>query len=196
MKLLGLTGGIGMGKSASATLLEKRGLPVIDTDQLARDVVQPGEPAWHELQEAYGPEAIGPDRQLRRDYLASVVFADPARRRQLEAILHPRIRERWQAAAARWREQGRTLGVVVIPLLFETGGAAEFEAIVCVACSRATQQARLEQRGWSAEQIRQRLEAQWPTEKKMDRSHYVIWTEASLDVHAAQWERILTQLQK
>jgi dephospho-CoA kinase len=75
MKLIGLTGGIGMGKSAASALLEKRGVAIIDTDQLARDVVQPGEPAWHEVQRVFGPDAVGPDQQLRRDYLASVGFA-------------------------------------------------------------------------------------------------------------------------
>jgi len=183
-----------MGKSAASALLEKRGVAIIDTDQLARDVVQPGEPAWHEVQRVFGPDAVGPDQQLRRDYLASVVFAESAKRQQLEAILHPRIRERWVAGAARWREEKRPIGAVVIPLLFETGAQREFDAIVCVACSGASQHSRLEQRGWSPEQIRRRLEAQWPAEKKMERAHYVIWTEASMDVHAAQWERVLKKL--
>jgi dephospho-CoA kinase len=194
MILIGLTGGMGMGKSAATALLEKRGIAVIDTDLLAREVVEPGQPAWLEVQEVFGREVVGADGRLRRDYLASLVFSDAAKLRQLEAILHPRIRERWQAQAERWREEGRPLGVVVIPLLFETSAEAEFKSVICVACSRASQQARLEQRGWSPEEIRRRLEAQWPTAKKMERAQYVIWTDPSMDVHAAQLDRVLERL--
>jgi dephospho-CoA kinase len=93
-----------------------------------------------------------------------------------------------------WRTEGRLLAVVVIPLLFETKAEAELDATICVACSAATQQERLRARGWPPEQVQQRLQAQWPTDKKIARSDYLIWTEAGLDVHAAQIERILRLL--
>ena len=194
MKVLGLTGGIGMGKSASAQLLRSRGVPVMDTDDLARQVVEPGQPALAEIRDAFGAEIVGPDGRLRRDDLARRVFADPAARQRLEEILHPRIRALWRAQVDNWRAEGRPLAVVVIPLLFETKAEAELDATICVACSAATQQQRLQARGWSPAQIEQRLQAQWPVEPKMARADYVIWTEAGLDVHAAQIERILCLL--
>ena len=183
-----------MGKTTAANLLAKRGLPVIDTDLLAREVVEPGKPALAQIQRLFGPDIIGPDGHLRRDELARQVFADEARRRQLEAIVHPRIRELWTAQAQAWRLEKRPLGVVVIPLLFETNAAGSFDSIICVACTAATQRERLLARGWTLEQIDQRLQAQWPIEKKMALSHYVVWTEGGLDVHADQIERILKTL--
>ena len=86
------------------------------------------------------------------------------------------------------------MAVVVIPLLFETRAETELDATICVACSAATQRQRLLARGWSPEQVEQRRQAQWPIEQKMGRADYLVWTEAGLDVHAAQIERILRLL--
>jgi dephospho-CoA kinase len=191
MKVLGLTGGIGMGKSTAAQLLGSRGVAVVDTDDLARQVVEPGQPALAEVREVFGAEILAPDGQLRRDELARRVFADAAARLRLESILHPRIRALWRAQMETWRAAGRSLAVVVIPLLFETKAEAELDATICVACSAATQHRRLVARGWPPEQIEQRLQAQWPIEKKMASADYLVWTEAGLDVHDAQIERIL-----
>ncbi len=194
MKVLGLTGGIGMGKSTSAGLFHARGVPVVDTDDLARQVVEPGQPALAEVLAAFGPQITGSDGRLRRDELARRVFADSTARLRLEGILHPRIRELWRAQVEAWRMEGCPLAVVVIPLLFETKAETELDATICVACTDATQQGRLRARGWSPEQIQQRLQAQWPTERKIALADYLIWTEAGLDVHAAQIERILRML--
>ena len=194
MKVLGLTGGIGMGKSMSAQVLRTCGVAVVDTDDLARQVVEPGQPGLAEVREAFGAEIVGSDGQLRRDELARRVFADAAARTRLEDILHPRIHALWQAQVETWRAEGRPLAVVVIPLLFETRAEAELDATICVACSAATQAERLSGRGWPPEQVRQRLQAQWPIEQKIAKADYLVWTEASLDVHAAQVERILRLL--
>src|SRR5437016_7708591 len=94
-----------MGKSAAGDLLRARGIHVLDTDQLAREVVEPGQPALAEIQAAFGSEFVGPDGRLRRDLLARRVFADPEARKQLEAIVHPRIRKLWLAAVGTWRSQ-------------------------------------------------------------------------------------------
>jgi dephospho-CoA kinase len=166
----------------------------VDTDDLARQIVEPGQPALAEVVVAFGSQIVGSDGQLRRDELARRVFADPAARLTLEGILHPRIRGLWRAQMQTWRAEGHTRAVVVIPLLFETKAEAELDATICVACSTATQQQRLRARGWPPEQIEQRLQAQWPVATKIARSNYVIWTEADLDVHAAQIERILQRL--
>ena len=191
MKLFGLTGGIGMGKSASAQLLGWRGAQVVDTDDLARRVVEPGQPALAELQRTFGLEIVGADGQLKREELAGLVFADPEARKKLEAILHPPIRELWHAQVETWRTEGRQVAVVVIPLLYETGAESEFDAVICVACSAATQRERLLARGWSPEHIEQRNAAQLPIETKMARANHVVWTEAGMDVHAQQVYRIV-----
>jgi dephospho-CoA kinase len=191
MKVFGLTGGVGMGKSTSAQLLQSRGAVVVDTDELARQIVEPGQPALAEVREAFGQDIVGPDGQLQRGKLAGIVFADAAARRRLEAILHPPIRDLWHAQVETWRKEGKPLAVVVIPLLFETQAESEFDTVICVACSAATQHERLRARGWTPEQIEQRRAAQMPIEEKMARSHRVIWTEGDMDVHERQICRIV-----
>ena len=191
MKTFGLTGGIGMGKSTAAQLLQARGVAVVDTDDLARQVVAPGQPAWREVQGVFGKGIIGPEGELRRNELARLVFSDLDARRKLEAILHPRIQELWSAQLTTWRGEGRTLAVVVIPLLYETQAEAHFDAVICVACTAATQQERLLARGWTAAESAQRIAAQWPVAQKMAQADYVVWTEAGTDVHAQQLGRII-----
>ena len=194
MKVCGLTGGLGMGKSTAAEFLRARRAQVVDTDELAHQLVQPGQPALAEIRTVFGKNIVAPDGQLRRDELARIVFADAAARKKLETILHPRIQERWLAQIETWRGENRPLAVVVIPLLFETRAESHFDKIICVACSAATQRERLLARGWTPEQIEQRIAAQWPVEQKIARADFVIWTDGALDIHARQLERILTAL--
>ena len=190
MKVFGLTGGIGMGKSAAEKILHERGVPVIDTDALARQIVEPGQPAWKEIQHAFGNEVLAPDGRLNREVLAKIIFSNGVARQKLEAITHPRIQVLWQEQLHKWRAEKKPLAVVVIPLLFETAAEKEFDRTICVACSAVTQQERLQARGWSAVQIRQRIAAQWPAEKKMAWADFVVWSEGGLEVLAAQLIRI------
>jgi dephospho-CoA kinase len=190
MKTYALTGGIGMGKSTAANLLRHWGVPLTDSDEIARQIIEPGQPALAEIQAAFGPEIVGADGCLRRAELARMVFADAPARRQLEAIMHPRIRAVWQAQIASWRAQDKSLVAAVIPLLFETDAAKNFDATVCVACSAATQRRRLLERGWTLDQIEQRLQAQWPIEEKIVLADYVVWTEGGLELLAEQLQRI------
>lgn len=192
MKLYGLTGGVGMGKSTTDKLLRERGVDVVDTDLLARELVEPGQPALGEILASFGGDMVDAAGRLRRDELARRVFSDAAARRRLEEILHPRIRLLWQRQVESWREQERPRGVVVIPLLYETDAAPLFDTVICVACSAATQRERLKARGWDEGQINQRIGAQWPAEKKMELADYVIWTEGDFDAHARQLERIIS----
>jgi dephospho-CoA kinase len=194
MKLCGLTGGVGMGKSTAAGFLLQAGAKVIDTDVIAREIVQPGQPALKEIEQAFGPDIISTQGELKRDQLANLVFADPSARQRLEAILHPRIRAQWHAQIEKWRHEQCTLAVVVIPLLFETQAEAEFDKILCVACSPGEQLARLRARGWTDTQSRQRIASQLSVDQKIARSHYVIWTEGSPHVYQAQITRILGQI--
>ncbi len=194
MKLCGLTGGVGMGKSTAAGFLLQSGARVVDTDDLARDLVQPGQPALAEIKKAFGACVLSADGSLRRPELARRVFSDPAARQKLEAILHPRIRERWQTLVEQWRTENIPWGVVVIPLLYETQAESSFDKIICVACSPASQQQRLQTRGWSPEQIQQRIASQLPVEQKMARAHFVLWTEGALEVSRQQLAAILRKL--
>jgi len=188
-----------MGKSTAARLLAQRGVTIVDTDLLARQLVEPGRPAIAEIRDAFGAEMIAPDGSLRRDLLARRVFSDSAARKTLEAILHPRIRRLWQTQLAEWRasntptllHSNTRFFCVVIPLLFETKADTEMDASLCVACSPATQQQRLLSRGWNADQIHQRIKSQLPVEEKVAHADYVIWNEGSLDILGAQLERVL-----
>ncbi len=180
-----------MGKSTVARLMGERGELVVDTDELARELVEPGQPALEEIRAAFGPELIRPDGTLDRPALAERVFKNPEKRAELERILHPRIRQEWLARAEGWRKRGERRGVVVIPLLFETGAEKEFGLTICVACSERTQSARLAERGWSAEQIGARVAAQRPITEKMERADRVIWNESTLEACQMQVERVL-----
>jgi dephospho-CoA kinase len=191
VKLFGVTGGVGMGKSTAGQILQQLGLEVADTDEKARQLTGPGQPALQEIVQRFGPQVLSPDGQLNRAELARVVFADSGARADLEAILHPRIRAAWEAEAEGWRAAGREAGAILIPLLFETEAMPRFDAVICVACSEASQWQRLRQRDWSDDQIRQRLAAQWPVQKKIDHADFVVWTDTTLEAHAAQLERVV-----
>ena len=180
-----------MGKSAAARWLAGRGVPVIDTDLLARQVVEPGQPAWAEIQRAFGGGVIAPGGGLDRAALAGMVFGNPAAREKLEAITHPRILVLWREQIETWRAEKHRFAVVVIPLLYETAAEKELDATLCVACSPATQAERLQERGWTREHMAQRLAAQWPVEKKMGRADFVVWSEGCVEVVGQQLERIL-----
>lgn len=193
MKLFGLTGGIGMGKSTAANYLRSRTIAVIDTDDLAREIVQPGQPALAEIREAFGAQLIDATGQLRREALAEIVFNDPAARLQLEAITHPRITAQWRQQCQLWRGQDVALAVVVIPLLFETKVESEFDAIICLACSASTQRQRLAARGWSEAAMEARCSAQMSVGEKMARANFVVWTEGAPAVLARQLDQIVAR---
>jgi dephospho-CoA kinase len=194
MKVCGLTGGIGMGKSTADKLLRSRHVPVVDTDTIARQLVEPGQPALAEIQNSFGNGVIAPDGTLRRDALAAIVFSNAEKRKVLENILHPRIRAAWLKQISGWKAEGKPLAVVVIPLLFETGAEKNFDATICVACSPATQQRRLLARGWTTQQVQQRIAAQMPAEEKVARSTFIVWTEGTPEVDGQQLEKILGRL--
>ena len=191
MRVYGLTGGIGMGKSAVSAWLESRGEKVIDSDVLARSLVARGEPALEEITSVFGPDVLNADGTLSRKDLALRAFADDSARARLEAILHPRIREAWMSQVEKWKSEGEARCFVVIPLLYETGAEQLMDRVICVACGTATQKRRLGARGWSDEECGARLSAQWQVSRKMDRADYVIWNESTLEICHKQAARIL-----
>ncbi len=186
-----VTGGIGCGKSATGTALQGLGVAVLDSDDLAHALLS-GDAAVHAAIRARFGDGVFSDGKVDRRALGAVVFAALATRADLEAILHPRIRtltDEWLAA-----QPATQPAAVIIPLLYEVGRDEDFAIVVSVACSPATQSARLKQRGWSETEISRRLAAQLPTEEKVKRAQAVIWTEGAVENHAEQWRTILPQL--
>lgn len=174
MRVIGLTGGIGSGKSTVARMFAALGARVVDADAVARDIVEPGQPALDDIVAAFGPGIIQADGRLDRKRLASIVFRDPTARSTLDAITHPRIRDLLHAAVeARRAEPG--LLVLDIPLLFESAPNPDLEAVVVVWVDQATQLRRLVERdGLSPSEATERLSAQMPLDKKRAMADAVI----------------------
>ena len=172
--LVGLTGGIATGKSTVSEMLRALGCVVIDADQLARDVVAPGEAALAEVAREFG-DVLTPDGALDRKKLAAIVFADPARRRRLEAILHPAIRERFLARLAALQDEGFD-GIVIwdAPVMIESGGHKQMDRLIVVVTDTATQRARLVARDGDAADGERRIANQMPLADKAALADYVI----------------------
>jgi len=192
--LIGITGGIGMGKSAVADYLIREGEFVIDTDILARQLVERGQPALREIESSFGSGVMNIDGTLNRPALGKVVFGSADQREILENILHPRIRNEWKAWTQARAEDGAARAVIVIPLLFETGAEKELDLVVCVASSARTQASRLRGRGWSDEEIAARMASQLPVRDKIERAHRVVWNDSTFDVCHLQVARIFESL--
>jgi dephospho-CoA kinase len=170
--LIALTGGIASGKSAVAEEFAKLGVPVLDTDQIARDVVAPGSPALGQLVAEFGPEILDGNGRLDRAHMRERVFDDPEQRRKLEAITHPAIRAE---LARRSAEAGGDYQIHVIPLLVETGRADAYDRVLVVDCPEEAQLQRLQARdGSSREQAEEILAAQVSREERLDAAHDVI----------------------
>ena len=177
---VGLTGGVAAGKSTVSALLAELGAVVVDADLLAREVVAPGTEGLAEVVAAFGPDVLTDDGALDRAALGAVVFADPARRRTLEAIIHPRVRAR--AAALEAQAPDGAIVVHDIPLLAETGQAASFDAVIVVDVPEETQVERMtKERGLSAEEARSRIAAQATREERLAVATYVVDNTGSLD---------------
>jgi dephospho-CoA kinase len=162
---IGLTGGIASGKTAVASAFARRGVPVIDTDRIARDVVAPGTAALAAVVAEFGAGMLLPDGRLDRRRLRAIVFADPVRRQRLEAILHPTIRRVMEAEVA---TVAAPYAVIAIPLLAETGQQAAVDRVLVVDCPPELQKARLMARdGETAEQAEAMLAAQGPRSARL-----------------------------
>jgi dephospho-CoA kinase len=175
VRLVGLTGGIATGKSTFAAALRALGVPVLDADQLARQVGAPGTPALAEIARAFGPGVLGPGGALDRKALGALVFADPAARRRLEAITHPAIRAAMVAETARLAEAGHDLCFYDAPLLFEVGLDQAMALTVVVFAPPEAQVARLMARdGLTRPEAEARLAAQLPVGEKAARADVVV----------------------
>jgi dephospho-CoA kinase len=192
--LVGLTGGIGSGKSTVARLLEKRGAVVFDADLLAREAVAPGTPGHAAVIERFGADVLAPGGELDREALASIVFADPSARRDLEQIVHPEVRRLFAEGSEAYRDTDRVV-VFSAPLLVESGMHTAFEILVVVSATVATQIERLmRQRGMSETSIRARIDAQAPFEDKAAVADFIVDNEGTLDELESQVERLWNDL--
>jgi len=193
MRFVGLTGGIGSGKSTVAEMLTARGAVVIDADALAREVVEPGTPGFEAVVAAFGEAIVAPDGGLDRSALASIVFADPGRRAQLEAIVHPAVARRVAEIAATHAE---TDDVVVLdsPLLIETGRHRDVELVIVVSAETDTQIQRLVTRGMDEADARARLASQMPLAEKAEVADVVLDNEGTLDDLEGQVDRLWSDL--
>jgi len=175
MRLIGLTGSIASGKSTVTRALRELGVPVIDADAIVREVQEPGTPVLAAIAQEFGPGVIRPDGSLDRKALGAIVFRDPARRRALEAIVHPEVRRRMLAEVERYRAEGRPAVVLDLPILFETGWEDLVDEVWVVYVDRETQKTRLMARdGLSAEEAELRIAAQMDLEEKVARADRVI----------------------
>ncbi len=192
----GLTGGIASGKSTVSAMLAEAGIPVIDADRLAREAVEPGEPAYREVVAAFGPAVVGADGRLDRRRLAAIVFADPTARSRLEAIVHPRVFEAERAAlAAVARERPGSVAVVDAALLLESGNYRWMDAVILVSAPRELQIERLMARDrLSRAEAEARLAAQWPLEAKRRYADFEIDNGGSLEATRAQVTRLAAEL--
>ena len=195
--MVGLTGGIGSGKSVVARRLAELGALVIDADALAREVVAPGTDGLTEVVAAFGPGVLAPDGTLDRSAVASLVFGDHEKRRRLEAIIHPRVRER----STRMIATAPPDAVVVndVPLLVESGMASHFDLVIVVLASEEVRRKRLvEHRGMTEEAVQARFAAQATDEQRRAVADVKIVNEGTLDelvatVDAA-WEQAIRPL--
>jgi dephospho-CoA kinase len=185
---VGLTGGIASGKTTVARLFAARGVTVIDTDEIARDVVGPGSAVLARVVEAFGPEVLNPDGTLDRRRMRELVFADPARRAQLEAILHPAILDEMERRSA---SAPGPYHVLVVPLLIESDLVLRVDRVLVVDVSEATQLKRLLARdAGSPSEALAILAAQVTPAERLARAHDVISNEGSLESLAAQVDEL------
>jgi dephospho-CoA kinase len=188
---IALTGGIACGKSTLAKGLLARGWHVIDTDEIAHLLMQPGQANWKNVVDAFGPSVLQPDQSIDRKVLGRLVFADPQQRARLNEITHPAIRSVWQRER---EERARTHPTqslaVMIPLLYECALESAFSNVWCVGASQRTQMTRLRARGFSGEEATQRLNSQMPVADKMAKAQIAFWGEGTPATLLAQLDHV------
>lgn len=188
--ILGVTGNIGSGKSSVCRELARRGAPVVDADQLAREVVAPGSPVLEQLVNGFGEQILKTDGSLDREYLGDLVFSDPSARERLNAIVHPAIAA---LSTQRLQQLRDTVPLVIYeaPLLYEVGAEARVDKVLLVTIDPEVQLARLMERdGLDEQSARQRIAAQMPQEQKISRADYLVDNSASREETIAQIERL------
>lgn len=181
--VLGVTGGIGTGKSTVLEMLSRFGAGIVSADLIAHEIIRPGMPAFAEIVERFGESIIGEDGEIDRRALGEIVFSDSRARKDLENITHPRIMQRVEEIIERFRAnpQPQSVLAVEIPLLYECGLEKTVDKVLLVAAEQQTQVNRLTSRSvMSKEQAIRRIQAQMPISEKLKRADYVIWNDGDL----------------
>lgn len=195
MRKIALTGGPGSGKSTVARMFRELGAVVLDADEVAREVVRPGQPAWQELRRVFGPDYFQEDGSLDREKMGRRVFQDPQARQKLNAIIHPHVTRELTRRLTDLARQGVDLVLVEVPLLFEAGLEKNYDKIIVVDASPEEQLARLTRRdGRSLGEAAGILKAQWPLAAKKARAHYVVDNRGSLADTEAQVKKLWHEL--
>ena len=195
MYLVGLTGGIGSGKSTVAARLAEHGVPVVDADQVAREIVEPGEAALAELVDHFGESVLTADGALDRPALARVAFTDDEQRAALDGIMHPRIHERIVERVTALVEERDSIVVVDHPLLLETAQSETFDTVVVVLAPEEVRVRRLvEQRGLDEQDVRARLRAQTDDDTRRRLADHVIDNEGDVEELRERTDALLVEL--
>ncbi len=196
MKWIGLTGGIASGKSTVSRILQAQGLAVVDADEIARRVVEPGTPGLAQVISRFGSGVLHSDGSLDRKKLGKLVFGKPEELLALENILHPLIQNETARQRESWKKKGKALAFYDVPLLFEKKLEDNFDAIVVVQSSEALQKSRMKQRDQLSDaEIDSRLKSQIPMAKKVDSATWVLRNEGSLQELEAQTLQLIKSLQ-
>ncbi|GED68245.1 dephospho-CoA kinase [Brevibacillus reuszeri] len=191
--ILGLTGGIATGKSTVTAMLRERGIPVIDADQIAREVVEPGKPAYEAIVRHFGRDILLEDGQIDRKKLGEVVFSDESERQKLNAIVHPEVRRVMRQEAEAAEANGEQIVFMDIPLLYESKLQYLVEKIVVVYAPGDMQLARMMERDeLDEEQAKKRLRAQFPIDQKKLEADFLIDNSQSREETQRQVEDLLT----
>ena len=195
MYLVGLTGGIGSGKSTVAARLAEHGVPVVDADQIAREIVEPGEPALAELAAHFGDGILTGDGRLDRAGLAAIAFADEEQRAALNAITHPRIAERITERLQQLDDDGAEIAVLDHPLLLEDDPTGRVDTVVVVLAPEELRLTRLvEQRGLDEQDVRARMRAQLDDDARRAAADHVIDNDGDLDALMRRTDDLLARL--
>ena len=191
MRVFGLTGNIGSGKSTVAAMLREAGIPVLDADRISREVTAPGGRAYDAVVGAFGRGILRDDGSIDRNRLGEIVFADPSSRERLERITHPAILEAMKEGIVGLEREGHRTAVVEATLIHESGRKGLSEAVISVTCDRETAISRLAARdGMTRGQVEARLRAQMPADRKAGASDYVIDNSANPEETSRQVKRI------
>ncbi|HEX9224685.1 MAG TPA: dephospho-CoA kinase [Candidatus Acidoferrales bacterium] len=197
MLRVGLTGGIGCGKSVVAAMLREQGFLVLDADTLAHQLVEPGQPAYDDVLQEFGKGVCDASGKIDRAKLAAIVFAEPAKLARLNQIVHPRVAEAQERLFTEWqRTHPRGVAVVEAALLVEAGAHNRLDRLVVVWCRPEQQVERLRERGMSAEEAQRRIASQMPLEEKRRLAEFQIDCSGTIEDTRQQVERLVAQLRQ
>ncbi|WFB37625.1 dephospho-CoA kinase [Kiritimatiellota bacterium B12222] len=189
---IGLTGGIACGKTEVSKRLEQRGIPVLDTDQVAHELLKPGNPVSDAVVQHFGSHILNSQGEIERAVLGKIIFGNESERLVLNRLMHPEIGKRWR----QWlKDQQGPLAVVAIPLLYEAGLENEFDGVICVQAPELVMIQRLQNRNFNEQEALSRIRSQLPVGLKAEKSNWTFNNQTTLDdlhVQVDEWVNEMT----